>query len=89
MTPLTGGGGGKGGGGGGGLGPGVRGGGGGGGARGGGGGGGYEVFGSLGGNSASMLSLCMGWLQILGSLKLQVSFAEYSLFYRAVLQRDL
>jgi len=28
----------------------------------------------------------MGWLQIVGSLKLQVSFAEYSLFYRAILQ---
>jgi len=28
-----------------------------------------------------------GWLQLIGSLKLQVSFAEYSLFYRALLQK--
>jgi len=28
----------------------------------------------------------MGWLQLVGSLKLQVSFAEYSLVYRALLQ---
>jgi len=28
----------------------------------------------------------MGWLRCVGSLKLQVSFAEYSLFYRALLQ---
>jgi len=27
----------------------------------------------------------MGWLRLVGSLKLQVSFAEYSLFYRALL----
>jgi len=27
----------------------------------------------------------MGWLQLVGSLKLQVSFAEYHLFYRALL----
>jgi len=25
----------------------------------------------------------MGWLQLVGSLKLQVSFGEYSLFYEA------
>ena len=31
--------------------------------------------------------LCMGWLRWVGSLKLQVSFAEYSLFYRALLQK--
>ena len=31
--------------------------------------------------------LCMGWLRLVGSLKLQVSFAEYSLFfYRALLR---
>jgi len=31
--------------------------------------------------------LCdMGWLRLVGSLKLQVSFAEYSLFHRALLQ---
>jgi len=31
--------------------------------------------------------LSMGWLRLLGSLKLQVSFAEYRLFYRALLQK--
>jgi len=29
----------------------------------------------------------MGWLRLAGSLKLQVSFAEYHLFYRALLQK--
>jgi len=29
----------------------------------------------------------MGWLQLVGSLKLQVSIVEYSLFYRAPLQK--
>ena len=29
----------------------------------------------------------MGWLRLAGSLKSQVSFAEYSLFYRALLQK--
>jgi len=29
----------------------------------------------------------MGWLRLVGSLKLQVSFAEHSLFYRALLQK--
>jgi len=29
----------------------------------------------------------MGWLRLVGSLKLQVSFAEYSLFYRALLPK--
>jgi len=29
----------------------------------------------------------MGWLRLIGSLKIQVSFAEYSLFYRAGLQK--
>jgi len=29
----------------------------------------------------------MGWVRIVGSFKLQVSFAEYSLFYRALLQK--
>ena len=28
-----------------------------------------------------------GWLRLVGSLKLQVSVAEYSLFYRALLQK--
>jgi len=31
--------------------------------------------------------LPMGWLRFVGSLKLQVSFAEYCLFYRALLQK--
>jgi len=30
---------------------------------------------------------CMGWLRVVGSLKFQVSFAEYRLFYRALLQK--
>jgi len=29
----------------------------------------------------------MGWLRLVGSLKLQVSFAEYRLFWRALLQK--
>jgi len=29
----------------------------------------------------------MGWLRLVGSIKLQVSFAESSLFYRALLQK--
>jgi len=32
--------------------------------------------------------LCMGWLRLVGSLKLYVSFSEYSLFYRALLQKE-
>jgi len=31
----------------------------------------------------------VGWLQLVGSLKLYVSFAEYHLFYRALLQKRL
>ena len=31
--------------------------------------------------------LDMGWLRLVGSLELQVSFAEYRLFYRALLQK--
>ena len=31
--------------------------------------------------------ICMGWLRLVGFLKLQVSFAEYHLFYRALLQK--
>ena len=33
--------------------------------------------------------VCMpvGWLRLVGSIKLQVSFAEYRLFYRALLQK--
>jgi len=31
--------------------------------------------------------LRMGWLRLVGSLKLQVSFAQYRLFYRALLQK--
>ena len=37
--------------------------------------------------SANVLDLDMGWLWLVGSLTLQVSFAEYSLFYRALLQK--
>jgi len=33
------------------------------------------------------MTWAMGWLQLVGSIKLQVSFAEYSLFYRALLQK--
>ena len=29
----------------------------------------------------------MGWLRLVGSLKVQISFAEYRLFYRALLQK--
>jgi len=29
----------------------------------------------------------MGWLRLVGSIKLQVSFAEYCLFFRALLQK--
>ena len=29
----------------------------------------------------------MGWPRLVGSLKLHVSFAKYSLFYRALLQK--
>ena len=29
----------------------------------------------------------MGWLQLVGSIKLWVSFAEYSLFHRSLLQK--
>jgi len=29
----------------------------------------------------------MGWLQLVGSLKLDVSFVEYRLFYRVLLQK--
>jgi len=35
----------------------------------------------------SMYMVDMGWLRLVGSLKLQVSFAEYRLFYRALLQK--
>ena len=31
----------------------------------------------------------MGWLRLVGSLKLEVSFAEYRLFHRALLQKRL
>ena len=34
-----------------------------------------------------MSDVHMGWLRLVGSIKLQVSFAEYSLFYRALLQK--
>ena len=34
-----------------------------------------------------MFTTAMGWLRLVGSLKLQVSFAENGLFYRALLQK--
>ena len=34
-----------------------------------------------------MRYICMGWLRLVGSLKIYVSFAEYCLFYRALLQK--
>ena len=34
-----------------------------------------------------MARILTGWLQSVGSIKLQVSFAEYRLFYRALLQK--
>jgi len=33
------------------------------------------------------MQLAMGWLWLVGSIQLQVSFAEYSLFYRALLTK--
>jgi len=35
----------------------------------------------------SVIVHVMGWLRLVGSIKLQVSFAEYPLFYRALLQK--
>ena len=32
--------------------------------------------------------ICMGWLRLVASIKLQVSFAKYSLFYRALLAKE-
>jgi len=37
----------------------------------------------------SIVLFAMGWLRLVGSLKLQVSIEEYSLFYRALLQKRL
>jgi len=34
-----------------------------------------------------VMYLPIGWLRLVGSLKLQLSFAEYSFFYRALLQK--
>ena len=56
--------------------------------------GGGEVGVGGGGGGAQCLekwlALCtMGWLQLVGSLKSWVSFAEYRLFYRALLQKRL
>jgi len=39
--------------------------------------------------SKTLQSSPLGWLLLVGSIKLQVSFAEYSLFYRALLQKRL
>ena len=34
------------------------------------------------------LGVTMGWLRLVNSLKLKVSFAEYCLFHRALLQKE-
>jgi len=34
-----------------------------------------------------VMYICMGWLRLVGSFKLYVSFTEYSLFYRTLLQK--
>jgi len=46
------------------------------------------------GTRQNLVSFCvrmseegMGWLRLIGLMKLQVSFAEYILFYRALLQK--
>jgi len=49
----------------------------------------YELTISLWVLNSKAIWLHMGWLRLVGSLKLQVSFAEYSLFYRALLQKRL
>jgi len=36
---------------------------------------------------APFIYMYMGWLRFVGSLKFEVSFAEYRLFYRALLQK--
>ena len=33
------------------------------------------------------ICICMGWLRLVGSIKLYVPFAGYCLFYRALLQK--
>jgi len=42
----------------------------------------FRVF-----SKTTYLCIDMWWPQLVGSLKLQVSFAEYRLFYRALLQK--
>ena len=44
-------------------------------------------FKELTNRSHPITNVCMGWLRLVGSLQLQVSFAECRLFYRALLQR--
>jgi len=34
-----------------------------------------------------IVCVCVGWLRLIGTLKSSDSFAEYSLFYRALLQK--
>ena len=47
-----------------------------------------KVFGKLSSELTFKLQkMTMGWLRLVGSLKWWVSFAEYSLFYRALLQK--
>jgi len=38
-------------------------------------------------DSMTWANLCIGWLRWVGSIKLYVSFVEYRLFYRALLQK--
>jgi len=42
---------------------------------------------SLAFSTSPMSIMAMGWLRLVGSIKLQVSFVEYCLFYRALLQK--
>jgi len=37
--------------------------------------------------SLCLMNVCMGWLRLVGSLKIQVTFAKYSLFYKALSQK--
>jgi len=38
-------------------------------------------------NNLGFVAWGMGWLRLVGSIKLQVTFADYSLFHRALLQK--
>jgi len=47
----------------------------------------YYCYCGADGRAVRAYNTAMGWLRLVGSIKLKVSFAEYSLFYRALLQR--